>query len=140
MGRATENLTGLQKKCDWLMLKRVLHTGASVADLDIAVALYKRLGFGVVNQFTKPEPKARVATVKHDETAFELWEFEDTTHPQVAFIRNHIAIYSDDLETDVGVLIAEGYKLVIPPTEGVIMRYAFVQDDAGCCYEIATQK
>ena len=122
------------------MLKHVLHTGVAVADLDGAVALYKSLGFDVVNQFDKPEPKARVATVKKGDAAFELWQFQDAAHPQVAFIRNHIAIYSDDLAADVEQLERAGYELVIPITEGVIMRYAFVRDAAGCCYEIATQK
>jgi lactoylglutathione lyase len=122
------------------MLSRVLHTGVGVADLDKAVALYESLGFEVYNRFEKPEPKARVASVKKEETAFELWEFAEPGHPQVAFIRNHVAIYSDDLDADVQELVAQGYTLVIPVTEGVIMRYAFVQDAAGCCYEIATKK
>jgi catechol 2,3-dioxygenase-like lactoylglutathione lyase family enzyme len=122
------------------MLSRVLHTGISVADLDNAIALYESLGFEITNRFEKPEPKARVATVHRGEAAFELWQFEDTTHPQVAFIRNHVAIYSDDLHADIKRLITDGYKLVIPITDGVVLRYAFVQDASGTCYEIATEK
>ena len=122
------------------MLTHVLHTGVEVADLAQAIDLYKGLGFEIVNQFDKPEPKAKVATVKKGDTAFELWQFEDKTHPQVAFIRNHIAMYSDDLDSDVQRLVTQWYALVIPITEGVIMRYAFVQDAAGTCYEIATEK
>ena len=122
------------------MLKQVLHTGVEVADLAKAIELYKSLGFELHRQFEKPEPKAQVATVKKGETAFELWQFEDKDHPQVAFIRNHIAIYSDNLEQDIKQLVADGYKLVIPITEGVILRYAFVQDPSGACYEIATEK
>jgi catechol 2,3-dioxygenase-like lactoylglutathione lyase family enzyme len=122
------------------MLKQILHTGVAVADLAKEVALYLKLGFEVANEFEKPEPKAKVATMKKGEAAFELWQFADHAHPQVAFIRNHIAIYSDDLENDVKQLVAEGYKLVIPITEGVVLRYAFVQDAVGACYEIATSK
>ena len=123
------------------MLKNVLHTGVEVADLAKSVELYKSLGFEVANEFVKPEPKAKVATVKKDDTAFELWQFEDKDHPQIAFIRSHVAIYSDDLEKDVQQLVDIGYKVVIPITEGVILRYAFVQDPSGAfCYEIATKK
>jgi catechol 2,3-dioxygenase-like lactoylglutathione lyase family enzyme len=122
------------------MLKQVLHTGVAVADLAAAVELYTSLGFAVHNEFEKPEPKAHIITVKQGETAFELWQFEDLAHPLAAFIRNHVAIYSDDLEADVDAMVAKGYTLVIPVTEGVIMRYAFVADAAGCCYEIATKK
>jgi catechol 2,3-dioxygenase-like lactoylglutathione lyase family enzyme len=46
------------------MLARVLHTGIEVADLATAISLYTSLGFEVVNEFEKPEPKAKVATVK----------------------------------------------------------------------------
>jgi len=123
------------------MLKNVLHTGIEIADLAKSVELYKSLGFEVANEFNKPEPKAKVVIVKKDDMAFELWQFEDKMHPQVAFIRNHIAIYSDDLESDVQQLVDDGYKIVIPITEGTILRYTFVQDSAGTfCYEIATKK
>src|SRR5688572_5465735 len=110
------------------MLKRVSHIGVEVADLNASVELYKSLGFEIANQYEKPEPKAKVVTVKKGDTAFELWCFEDKDHPQVAFIKGHTAFYSDDLEADVQAMIDRGYKLVIPITEGVIMRYAFVQD------------
>lgn len=123
------------------MLKNILHTGIEVADLAKSVELYKSLGFEVANEFEKPEPKAKVVTVKKDDTAFELWQFEDKEHPQVAYIRSHVAIYSDDLENDVQQLVNDGFKLVISITEGVILRYAFVQDPTGAfCYEIATNK
>ena len=122
------------------MLKHVLHTGVEVADLAKMISFYKGLGFEVSNQFEKPEPKAKVAILKRGDVAFELWQFEDSQHPQVRFIRNHIAFYSDDLEHDVQNLVQQGFRLVIPITEGVIMRYAFVQDAADSCFEIATEK
>jgi catechol 2,3-dioxygenase-like lactoylglutathione lyase family enzyme len=122
------------------VLTHILHTGVEVADLAEAMRLYRSLGFEVANQFDKPEPKAKVATMRKGEAAFELWQFEDTNHPQVSFIRNHVAFYSNDLAADVQTFLEKGYKLVIPITEGVKMRYAFVQDPAGTCYEIASEK
>lgn len=119
------------------MIRRVLHTGVAVANLGKAIELYKGLGFEVTREFEKPEPKARVASVKKGETAFELWQFEDKTHPLVQYIRNHIALGSDDLERDIQSLVDDGYKLVIPITQGVVLRYAFVQDAVGSCFEIA---
>lgn len=122
------------------MLRNVLHTGVAVNDLEKTVSLYESLGFKVTNRFEKPEPKAQVATVQKDETAFELWQFEDTKHPYVAFIRNHIALYTDNLPQAIEQLEHDGYKLVIPITDGVVLRYAFVQDKSGACYELATEK
>lgn len=122
------------------MLKRVLHTGIRVENLNKAINLYESLGFKVANRFEKPEPNARVVTVQKGDTAFELWEFVDTEHPQVQYIQNHVAIFSDDLESDTEVMVKQGYKLVIPITEGVVLRYAFVQDKTGATYEIATTK
>ncbi len=122
------------------MLKKILHTGVSVSDLTSAIKLYEDLGFSVQNRFEKPEPKAKVATVIKGEAAFELWQFEDTTHPQVSYIKNHIAIYSDDRAADVNEIQPSGYTLVNPVTDGVLHRYAFVQDPSGTCYEIATEK
>lgn len=120
------------------MLKKVLHTGIAVSDLAKAIELYKSMGFEVTKELDKPNAKG--AWVSKGETTFELWQFEDKDQPQIAFIRNHIAFYSDDLENDVQQFIDNGYKLVIPITEGVVLRYAFVQDAAGACYEIATEK
>ena len=94
----------------------------------------------MVNKFHKPEPAAEVVTVQKGDTAFELWQFIDTKHPQVPYIRSHVAIYSDSLEEDIHQLEVQGFKIVIPITEGVILRYAFLQDPAGANYEIATEK
>lgn len=123
-----------------MSLVKVLHTGVAVADLAAAIALYTSLGFTLAKEFDKPEPEAKVAILTKGDTSFELWQFADKEHPQVAFIRNHVAFYSDDLEHDVDELVAKGFKLVIPITEGVVLKYAFVQDPAGACYEIATEK
>jgi len=123
------------------MLRRVLHTGVQVADLAAAVEFYRQLGFEVDKEFSKPELKAKAVIVRRGETAFELFEFEDNGHPQVEFIRSHIAFYSDNLENDIQKMLNGGFELVIPVTEGVIYRYAYVRDRAGAvCYEIATEK
>lgn len=122
------------------MLTKVLHTGVRVEDVESATDLYVSLGFTIRNKFEKPEPKAQVITVEKDGAAFELWQFEDVDHPQVQFIQNHIALYSNDLTADVARFVNKGFKLVIPETDGVTLRYAFVQDSSGLTYEIGTDK
>jgi catechol 2,3-dioxygenase-like lactoylglutathione lyase family enzyme len=122
------------------MLKKILHTGLAVADLESAVELYKSLGFEVVKKFNKPDINADVALVAKGEMTFELFEFHNRDHRQVEFIRNHIAIYSDAIEDDVNKLLKQSYRLTIPITDGVIYRFAFLQDKTGTNYEIATDK
>ena len=75
------------------MITKVLHTGYRVQDLEKSIKFYISMGFKVTNRFEKPDPKAHVATVQKDETIFELWRFEETAHPQVKFIQNHIAVF-----------------------------------------------
>ncbi|HET7060296.1 MAG TPA: VOC family protein [Candidatus Saccharimonadales bacterium] len=122
------------------MLKKILHTGLAVPKLPEAIVMYKSLGFTVTKQFHKPDLNADVAMVTKEETTFELFEFHNLDHPQVKFIRNHIAIYSDDIEKDVNNLLGEGYKLVIPINDGMVFRFAFLQDKSGTNYEVATEK
>lgn len=121
------------------MLRKVLHIGIEVANSEEAISFYEKLGYEKVKQFDKPEPKAKVAHVQKGDNCFELWQFLDKIHPRVAYIRHHVAILSDDLESDVDDLVKQGYKLVIPVTEGVTMSYAFIQDQAGINYEIAAK-
>jgi catechol 2,3-dioxygenase-like lactoylglutathione lyase family enzyme len=122
------------------MLKRILHTGLAVPDLDKALEFYHTLGFETTKLFNKSDIDADVALVTRGETAFELFEFHNPAHPQVEFIRHHVAIYSDDLEADINALTDQGCKLTIPITDGVIFRFAYVQDASGTNYEIATDK
>lgn len=49
------------------VLKRVLHTGVEVADLQKSIAFYERLGFHAARTFDKPEPKAKVAMMQQRE-------------------------------------------------------------------------
>lgn len=122
------------------MLTHVLHTGLEVASLTEAVELYKSLGFEVTHQFEKSEPSCKVAIVQKGDTAFELFQFDDPSHPGVPFLRHHVGFYSDDLEQDVQRFVEQGYKLVIPINEGMVYRFAYVQDRSGLCYEISTKK
>ena len=123
------------------MLKNILHTGIEVDDIKTAVKFYEGIGYTLVDQFAKPEPKAKVAVVRKNDSSFELWQFEDQDHPYVEFVRNHMAVYSDDIEKDVETLVRQrGYKLTIPITDGVRLRYAYVQGPNGQNYEIATEK
>lgn len=112
----------------------------SVEDLKKAVRLYESLGFEVVKKFHKIDLDADVAMVSKDGTTFELFQFNNHNHPQVEFIRSHVAIYSTDLEKDIAELQSQGYKLTIPITEGMIYRFAYLRDKAGANYEIATGK
>ena len=78
--------------------------------------------------------------IARGDTTLELFEFHNPEHPQVEYIKSHIAIYSDDIENDVNTLIQQGYKLTIPITEGMVLKFAYVQDATGTNYEIATEK
>lgn len=122
------------------MLKKILHTGLAVPNLSDSIDMYESVGFKVAKRFHKSDINADVAMVAKDETTFELFEFHNPDHPQVGFIRNHIAFYSDDIEKDVQELIGKGYRLTIPINEGMVFRFAYVQDKCGTNYEIATKK
>ena len=69
----------------------------------------------------------------------ELWQFLDKIHPQVEFIKRHIAVESDNIEVDLDVFAKQGCQIVIPVTKGVTMTYAFVKDIDGNYIEV-TQK
>jgi catechol 2,3-dioxygenase-like lactoylglutathione lyase family enzyme len=122
------------------MITTFLHNGFAVEDLDKAIGLYKKLGFRVVGRFEKPEPKAHVAQLQSKNvTGIELWQFVDLNHPQVKYIRQHIAVASDDLEKDIEELVKQGCEVVIPITKGVILTYAFIRDPSGNYIEIAKE-
>jgi catechol 2,3-dioxygenase-like lactoylglutathione lyase family enzyme len=122
------------------MLKRVLHTGIEAADIKQAARLYENLGFRRMYELDKPDLHGRLLALKRGDTVIELWQFDDHDHPYYQFIRSHIGLLSDDLDGDVGQLIKEGFKVVIPKTEGALLRYVFVQDPASLCYEVAVEK
>jgi catechol 2,3-dioxygenase-like lactoylglutathione lyase family enzyme len=93
------------------MITSFLHYGFAVDDLDDAIALYKLLGFKEVRRFEKPEPKAHAAQLRSTSGGgIELWQFVDVDHPQVEYIRRHIAVASDDLESDIEKLVKKDVK------------------------------
>ena len=122
------------------MIRRILHTGVEVADIEKARTLYDNMGFQQIYQLDKPELHAKLIALKKGDTAIELWQFDDHDHQYHQFIKNHISILSDDLDNDVEQLVKNGFKIVIPKTEGDLLRYVFVQDTAGLCYEVAVEK
>jgi len=123
------------------MIKKFWHTGVTVKDLEKAIAEYEVLGFKVTKRFEKPEPHANAAIVEYyNGSALELWEWIDTTHPQVEYIKSHLAFMSDDLEADVEKLVEQGCEVVIPKTKGVLVLYSYVRDPSGNYVEIAQEK
>lgn len=122
------------------MITTFLHSGFEVEDLDEAIKLYVKLGFKLTSQFEKPEPKARAAQLtSKNGTGVELWQFIDVNHPQVEYIRQHIAVGSDNLEEDINKLVEQGCEVVIPITKGVILTYSFLRDPSGNYIEVAQQ-
>lgn len=122
------------------MLKSVFHTGVAVEDLEASIEQFEKLGFKVTNRFKKPDLNAKAAMLNKGEANYELFEFSDTSHPQFVFISNHIAFYSDDLEADLADFVERGYNITIPITEGITVRYVYVQDSVGTNIELATEK
>jgi len=123
------------------MIKKFWHVGLTVKDLDQAIAQYQKLGFEVVDKFEKDEPRAHVAQLKHaNGSGVELWQWLDEKHPNVEFIRSHIAFTSDDINKDVAQLVDQGCEIVIPKTEGMTVTYVFVRDPSGSYIEIAEVK
>ncbi len=119
------------------MIGKFLHTGFEVNDLEEAIKFYKNLGFNLEKQFDKSEPKAKAAHVMNEDgTTFELWQFIDKDHPQVQYIRQHIAFETDDLDGDIKKLIESGCKVVIPKTKSMTLTYIFVLDSSGKCIEL----
>lgn len=119
---------------------KINHAGFAVEDLEKAIELYAQLGFTVKNRFEKPEPHAFVATVVDENGAgLELWQF-DGEHPLQSYIGRHVAFVCDDVRHDAGVMVQNGYKEVIPYTEGVKMNYIFVEDSFGAVFELAQKR
>lgn len=122
------------------MIKQVLHTGVTVDDLAASVALYQKLGYKTIYQLEKPDFHARLVAMQSGDNVIELWRFDNTSHPNYQFIRNHIGLLSDNLDEDVQAFLESGFKIVIPKTDGALLRYVFVQDPAGLCYEVAVER
>lgn len=92
-------------------IRKVLHTGVSVGDMDGSVAWYRRnLGFYVVSDEYVPPLGARVVFLRRDDLDYEIELFryddpkalpEDRLHPD-SDIRTigtkHVAFQVDDME------------------------------------------
>jgi predicted enzyme related to lactoylglutathione lyase len=123
------------------MITKFWHTGITVKDLDKAISQYELLGFKLTRKFEKPEPHANAAIVEHHNgSALELWEWIDHDHPQVEYIKSHLAFMSDNLDEDITKLVEQGCEVVIPKTEGVLVLYSYVRDPNGNYVEIAQEK
>lgn len=123
------------------MITKFWHVGFSVANLDEAIVDYTKLGFELVNKFEKDEPHAYAAEMKHPNgSGIELWYWLDKNHPQVGFIKSHIAFVSDDQDADVKILVDQGWGVVIPKTVGIKVTYIFLRDISGNYIEIAKVK
>ncbi|MFI5270587.1 MAG: VOC family protein [Candidatus Saccharimonadales bacterium] len=123
------------------MIKKFWHVGLTVKNLDEAITQYALLGFTVSKRFEKPEPHGYAAIVDHPNgSSLELWQWIDTVHPQVEYIKKHLAFISDNIEEDIEKLVAQGCEVVIPKTEGVLVFYSYVRDPSGNYIEIAQDK
>lgn len=123
------------------MAEKFWHVGLSVDDLDSAITQYESLGLKVVDKFEKNEPHALAALmIGANGSGVELWQWLDDGHPQVEFIRSHIAFLSDKPRETVAKLQEQGYQIVIPETIGKIVTYTFLLDPNGTYVEIAQAK
>lgn len=120
---------------------KLIHVGFAVDDLEESIALWEGLGFRLSRRFDKPEPKAKVATMKDsDGGGLELWEFENANDDMAKIIGRHFAFKSDNVRSDAGKLMTAGFEEVIPFTEGVVLDYIFLKDKFGAYYELAQDK
>jgi catechol 2,3-dioxygenase-like lactoylglutathione lyase family enzyme len=123
------------------MIKKFWHAGVTVPDLNQAIEEYELLGFKLIERFDNTTPKAVAAHMEHaDGSGVELWQWEDKDHPQVEFIKSHLAFESDSSEKDVARLIEQGCEVVIPRTEAETVTFTFVRDPSGNYIEIAEKK
>lgn len=112
------------------MIKKFWHVGFSVNNLDNAIAQYESLGFKLVQRFEKTQPKSLAAHMNHPNgSGIEMFQFIDKNHPQVEFIKQHIAFISNNIEEDLKILESQGCQVVIPVTAGVtVKKFSFIRD------------
>jgi catechol 2,3-dioxygenase-like lactoylglutathione lyase family enzyme len=112
------------------MIKHLHHIGLSVKNLDQSIKFYEVLGWKVVMRLEKSTLGAKAVFLsKANETNLELWHFKNKRHKVVPIIKNHTAFQTDSLATDLKFFTENGFKIVIPITNGTfVKRYAFVQD------------
>jgi catechol 2,3-dioxygenase-like lactoylglutathione lyase family enzyme len=112
------------------MIKRFWHTGFGVKDLEKAIVEYETLGFKVMQRFEKTEPRSiAVHMDHHNGSSIELFQFFDEKHPQVEFIKQHMAFVTDNIDEDIKKLESEGCE--------VVKHFAFLRDQNGQYIELA---
>ena len=120
---------------------KLAHVGLAVKNLGEAKKLWNSLGFLVEKEFEKSEPRAKVAVLRDGSGGrLELWEFDQSSDPLIKVIGKHAAFLCEDARADAANLIANGFKEVVPFTEGVTLDYIFLQDELGAFYELAQPK
>lgn len=117
------------------MITKFLHHGMKVNNLDESLEFYTSIGFKVIKRFKRDDLYATAAHVSSDGGVLELWQF-DEPHPQHEYIAKHAALETDDLVKEVEIFKHNGYKEVIPITQGKTLKYAFLQDEQGNCIEL----
>ena len=122
-------------------MNKFWHVGLSVENLDNAISEYEELGLEVKDRFEKDEPRALAALmIGPSGSGVELWQWLDESHPQVEFIRSHVAFLSDEPDATVERLQSQGYEIVISKTVGKLVTYTFLRDLSGNFIEIAEAK
>lgn len=123
------------------MIKRFLHLAITTDNLDNAIPIYEALGMQEVERFECPEPKASVVVMEDRQgTGIELWQFIDTTHPNIKFLDGHTAYESDSLEADAARLQRQGFTETIPPNEDDTLRFVHLQAPNGLQIELCEYK
>ena len=120
------------------MITGLDHIGIRVEDIDSQRAFYETLGFNVAGSFEAASIALHgVMMRKQGGVGVELLHFGDLSNEYVPIIEKHSAFASDNLEEDIERYIAAGYELVVPISEGdVVKRYAYVKDSAGNYIEL----
>lgn len=121
------------------MIRKFWHVGFGVEDIDKAIEEYESLGFKLVQKFEKDEPKSKAAHLTHPNgSGIEMFQFLDKNHPQVEFIKQHMAFVTDNIDEDIKKLQDSGCKIAIPKSVGVTVKhFAFLRDPNGQYIELA---
>lgn len=128
-----------------LKSSRLHHVGIVVADLDIAIATYQRLGFGEADRFDVPEQGIRAAFFPMATGAVELIQPTDADGAIGRFMAkrgegfHHVAYEVDDIGASLRQLQDDGIELIdfAPRTGGHNLLIAFVHPRA--CNGVLTE-
>ena len=131
------------KKCTLVPL----HVGLSVSDVDASIQWYRdNLGFELTGRERVEHLGAEIATVKNGDFMLELFHYPGSVplpperrHPDTdirAQGTKHLCLCTDDLESLVARLRANGVEIVIGP--GTMGEYTFyyIRDNDGILIEL----